>query len=275
LGIVSLNLEGRLDMTTSEELHKRMGLELEAGRKYFIFNLSAVSFIDSTGMAAMLKLLKQVRQAGGDIRLVSTSTASIQRILYLTRFDKVFDIYSDVEDALQSYGDPPEPQEDESDEAFLQPDTGIVVPFGLTGNHVPTAPEPMPPEEMAGSSEPRRIVTATTEIEEHIVRIVTPKLVGTLSTHTSTGLKLRVQNLLLKGVSRFVVDFSEVEFVDNTTLSMLGNTLQQLHRRGGSLKLVSANDERILQILAASGLDQAFEVYPDTQKALDAFAPLL
>jgi anti-anti-sigma factor len=267
LGLVILNLEGRLDVTTSGDLHKRVELELKAGRRFFLFNLSAVSFIDSMGMAAMLKLLKQVRQANGDIRIVSSSTAATRRILYLTRFDKVFDIYTDTEEALRNFGELPEAGENSArDEPALQPSSG--------GGR-PPVPEPaLAPVGIEISSEPRRLVTAHMEIEEHLIRIFALKLIGMLDNHANTGLKLRAHSLLVKGVNRFVVDLSEVGFVDSAGLSALMGTLQQLSQRGAHVKLASGSHGGILQILAQPEFEQTVEVYQDVQAALDSFAPL-
>ena len=101
--ITVLAPSGRLDAVSAPELRRRCDdlLESQAGR--LIIDLRAVDFCDSAGLAALVAALKRSRASGGDTKLVAADDASVWRILELTRFDRVFDVRVDVDDAVRAF----------------------------------------------------------------------------------------------------------------------------------------------------------------------------
>lgn len=67
-----------------------------------IINLSGVDFIDSSGLSALVKALKHCRQNNGDLYLCNPQQA-VSTIFELTRFDKAFSIYTDEQNAIESF----------------------------------------------------------------------------------------------------------------------------------------------------------------------------
>jgi anti-sigma B factor antagonist len=68
---------------------------------YVIVNLSGVGFIDSSGLATLVKGLKMCRQNNGDLYLSNLSQA-VFIIFELTRLDKAFKIFDDEATALKA-----------------------------------------------------------------------------------------------------------------------------------------------------------------------------
>ena len=68
---------------------------------YVIVNLSGVGFIDSSGLATLVKGLKICRQNNGDLYLSNLSQA-VFIIFELTRLDKAFKIFDDEAAALEA-----------------------------------------------------------------------------------------------------------------------------------------------------------------------------
>ncbi|NWJ95800.1 MAG: STAS domain-containing protein [Chloroflexi bacterium] len=104
--IVRINIiapQGRIDAFCAPELRKQFEVLLGKNEIKFILDLSAVTFLDSAGMAALVSLLKAAREAGGDVKLVWPKEEAAQRILRLTRFDRVFDIADNQKAALSSF----------------------------------------------------------------------------------------------------------------------------------------------------------------------------
>ena len=66
-------------------------------------DLQHVRFVDSAGLAALVRLYKHVRIGEGDVRLARVLPA-VQRVLDLTRLDRVFAIYPTAEEAAASFG---------------------------------------------------------------------------------------------------------------------------------------------------------------------------
>ena len=93
--------EGRIDAFSAPGLKERLDNFVEEGVSKFVLDLTDVSFLDSAGMAVLVTLLKRSRQKGGDVKLVLPEEEAAQRILRLTRFDKVFDIADSAEEALE------------------------------------------------------------------------------------------------------------------------------------------------------------------------------
>lgn len=64
---------------------------IEEGQKDFIFNFSQCDFMDSTGLGALVAIYKKCAEKGGTIKLKSLKP-EVERLLKLTRLDKVFEI---------------------------------------------------------------------------------------------------------------------------------------------------------------------------------------
>ena len=64
-----------------------------------IMDLSSVMFMDSSGLGAMVAALKSLK--GRELELCGL-TAAVDKVFKLTRMDKVFSVYIDVEQALAS-----------------------------------------------------------------------------------------------------------------------------------------------------------------------------
>jgi anti-sigma B factor antagonist len=69
-----------------------------AGRNVLV-DLSAVGYIDSSGVASLIEAFQLARRAGTGFALVSP-TASALRVLELARLDRVFTIHASLADAL-------------------------------------------------------------------------------------------------------------------------------------------------------------------------------
>ncbi len=64
-----------------------------------VVDLSAVTFLDSTALATLVQGMKHCRQQNGNLHLAGLQP-SVKLIIELTRLDKAFGIYPDVETAV-------------------------------------------------------------------------------------------------------------------------------------------------------------------------------
>lgn len=69
-----------------------------------IIDLSECSFIDSTFMGVMVVALKKVYDKGGEIKFVIQEESLLKSIKGI-KLDRVFNLYSTVEEALKSFED--------------------------------------------------------------------------------------------------------------------------------------------------------------------------
>lgn len=103
LTIHVVTAHGRLDAFSVPELRERLLALSTQGGRHFVVDLSGVDFLDSAGMAALVSLLKHARQVGGDVHLVWPASDAARRILHLTRFDRVFKMHDNVDEALDLF----------------------------------------------------------------------------------------------------------------------------------------------------------------------------
>lgn len=87
----TVHLRGRFDAFEVEEFRASLEALQTKGATRISVDLSAVSFIDSTGLAELVRAMKRCRTAGGDLTLLTPSDP-VQVILELTRLDAAFDI---------------------------------------------------------------------------------------------------------------------------------------------------------------------------------------
>ncbi|HSI73613.1 MAG TPA: STAS domain-containing protein [Fimbriimonas sp.] len=66
-----------------------------------VLDLSSVSFMDSTGLGAMLSCLRSMKAKGGSMS-VANLTPEVRRLFDLVMMDRVFEIHADVDSAVAS-----------------------------------------------------------------------------------------------------------------------------------------------------------------------------
>lgn len=103
IDILTIRLEGRLDALEATELRQLFTSHLQDGRNNLAVDLSDLEFVDSAGLAALVKGMKDAREAGGDLRLVWPTSVDAQRVFELTSFDKVFSYAHSLDDLLAQW----------------------------------------------------------------------------------------------------------------------------------------------------------------------------
>jgi anti-sigma B factor antagonist len=94
-------------------------------------------------------------------------------------------------------------------------------------------------------------------------------LKGEVDIYTAPRFKEDLLALIDEGVTDILVDLTQVEFIDSTALGVLIGGVKRLHPLDGHLLLI-AGPRPVLKILAITGLDQVFSIYPDRERALAA-----
>jgi len=74
---------------------------VKAGKKNLIIDLSGVNFVDSSGLGALVSVLRAITSEGGDICLCGLKP-NIQTMLELTRLNRIFEVYAGVDDAVKN-----------------------------------------------------------------------------------------------------------------------------------------------------------------------------
>ncbi len=103
LRVVIVAPQERIDVVNVAEFRQQLAQLYESGAVNFVIDLSEVPFLDSSGMAVLVSILKHARQTGGDVKLVWPRIEAARRILNLTKFDRVFNIADTAEAALRLF----------------------------------------------------------------------------------------------------------------------------------------------------------------------------
>lgn len=101
--VTTITLEGRLDALEAGPLRTVLHEAIIEGQNNLVVDLSAIDFVDSAGLAALVKGMKDARRGGGDLKLVSPKGADAMRVFELTKFDQVFTMAPDIESLLQDW----------------------------------------------------------------------------------------------------------------------------------------------------------------------------
>ena len=70
-----------------------------AARRRAIIDLSAVTFMDSAGLGALIGGIRRIREAGGEVG-VSCNRPTLLRLLRTTGFDRIVAVVDTVEEAV-------------------------------------------------------------------------------------------------------------------------------------------------------------------------------
>jgi len=89
---------GELDLLTAPQLKQVLGQVIDSA-KTVILDLSGVTYMDSTGLGALIGGLKRARELGGDLKLAGL-VPRVRKVFSITKIENVFEIYASVEQAI-------------------------------------------------------------------------------------------------------------------------------------------------------------------------------
>lgn len=94
----------------------------------------------------------------------------------------------------------------------------------------------------------------------HTIRIHTVVVSGRLDALAASGLRSEVSGLLDSGVSRIVVDLTEVSFVDSAGLAALAGGMKHARAAGGDLRIARSPHPDAARIFRLTRFDQIFRM---------------
>ena len=94
--------KGRLDMSSAPAFRERVRQLIDAGTSQLVVDFGEVSFVDSSGLGAVIGGLKLSRQAGGDLR-IARPNQQVLLVLDLTSLNRVLQPYASLEEALAGF----------------------------------------------------------------------------------------------------------------------------------------------------------------------------
>jgi len=101
-GVAVVKPVGRIDTHTALSFKERLIKALDSGYRWLVIDFSAVTFLDSTGLGALINAMKRAQELGGDLRLAQVPN-NVRMMIELTALQSYLPRYASVADALASY----------------------------------------------------------------------------------------------------------------------------------------------------------------------------
>ncbi|WP_158868430.1 STAS domain-containing protein [Leifsonia sp. AG29] len=99
-GVAVLAAEGRINLVTAPEVRREVQRAVDEGHARIAMDLTAVEFIDSSGLGALISGLKTARMAGGDLRIAGAAD-QVTSVLRLTNLDRILRVHASADDAYR------------------------------------------------------------------------------------------------------------------------------------------------------------------------------
>lgn len=98
-GVTVVVPRGRLTMVSARRLRDILGETVASGQNRIVIDMAETTFLDSSGLGAIIAGLKGARQAGGDLR-IARPTPAVLSVFELTNLDKVLRPRDSVSEAF-------------------------------------------------------------------------------------------------------------------------------------------------------------------------------
>lgn len=100
--VAVVSLAGSLDMSKQAQLRDDLVQISRQSENDIVLDLSHVNFIDSSCLGALVSLKRDLCGRQGDIKL-SHLTDDVRAIFQITHLDKIFEIYDNIQTAVNSF----------------------------------------------------------------------------------------------------------------------------------------------------------------------------
>jgi anti-sigma B factor antagonist len=102
--VVLITVHGELDLATAPELSELTTELLERGDSRLVYDLSGLTFCDSTGLTVFVRAKNRVDELGGRLSLAAPSPI-VHRVLDVSGLLQVLDTQPSVADAVAAAGE--------------------------------------------------------------------------------------------------------------------------------------------------------------------------
>ncbi len=117
--VSKIKIDGYLDSSTFPRLQEYLSSLVAQGQYRLLLDLSDLDYISSAGLGVLMGMLREVRDKGGDLKIVNMSE-KIERVFNLLGFSRILRLYSAEERAVDDFsrGVVGQPAQSEEDEAY-------------------------------------------------------------------------------------------------------------------------------------------------------------
>jgi anti-sigma B factor antagonist len=99
-GWTVLSIEGEVDLYSAPVVRDAALAAMDSGVDHLVLDLTAVPFMDSSGLGVIVACLKRLREMDGDLAVVSPSSSPSTKLFSLTGLDHAIATHATLDQAL-------------------------------------------------------------------------------------------------------------------------------------------------------------------------------
>jgi len=92
-------LAGLLDAFSEPAFRKKIGMYIDEGPTNIILDLSTIDFVDSSGLGALVQLVKKTQTSEGSLQIISN--ARVTQTVKLVRLEKFLSLRNSIDEAVE------------------------------------------------------------------------------------------------------------------------------------------------------------------------------
>jgi anti-sigma B factor antagonist len=100
-GVTELALQGDLNVTGADRLHKSVAELIAQGRCLLIVDCVGLKYVSSSGIGMLISLHRELREAGGQM-LLAGATGPVFELLELMNLGSILELFADMDQARQA-----------------------------------------------------------------------------------------------------------------------------------------------------------------------------
>lgn len=101
-GVSICRIDGEIDINSAVEVKRAIDRLIRDKKPKIVINMDKVAYIDSSGLATLVELLKNFRKYGGKLKLSGLSE-KVKSLFEITKLEKLFDIAQSEEEAVSAF----------------------------------------------------------------------------------------------------------------------------------------------------------------------------
>jgi anti-sigma B factor antagonist len=101
-GLTICYVEGEIDINSAPEIRKSFEKLISKKEPKILINFTKVTYVDSSGLATLVEILKNMRTYGGRLKLTNLAP-KIKSLFEITKLEKLFDIASEEDEAITNF----------------------------------------------------------------------------------------------------------------------------------------------------------------------------
>lgn len=100
--VTILDINGEIDLYNAPEIKEVIAKLIEERKYSIVINLEKVSYIDSSGIGALISSLSNLKKYQGGLKIINVA-GSVRKVFELTKLTSFFEIFDQENDAVAAF----------------------------------------------------------------------------------------------------------------------------------------------------------------------------